>query len=238
MRDISFDVAPGETIALVGPSGAGKSTILNLVPRFYDVEAGSIAIDGQDVRAVTLASLRRQIALVSQDVTLFNDTVAANIALGRASASEDEIKAAAQAAAAHEFIVDLPHGYATNVGERGMSLSGGERQRIAIARAMLKDAPLLLLDEATSALDAESEQKVQAALIRLAHGRTTVVIAHRLSTVMGADRIYVLDQGRIVETGRHDELRAQGGLYERLCQLQFRSDLAEPADTQKARAEG
>jgi len=229
LHDISLTVAPGQRVALVGPSGAGKSTILNLIPRFYDPQAGRVCIDGKDVRDFTLASLRAHIALVSQEVTLFDDTVAANIGFGRADASREDIVAAAQAAAAHEFISELPDGYDTLVGERGSSLSGGERQRIAIARAMLRDAPILLLDEATSALDAESERQVQRALDRLTRGRTTLVIAHRLATVMGADRIYVLDAGRIVEAGTHNDLAAQGGLYARLSKLQFRDDAAEAA---------
>lgn len=224
LSDVDIEISAGQTVALVGPSGAGKSTILNLVPRLYEAGQGSITIDGQDVRDVTMASLRRNIAVVSQDVTLFNDTIEANIRMGRADASDDEVRAAAKAAAAHEFIMQMRDGYRSNVGDRGQNLSGGERQRIAIARAVLKDAPILLLDEATSALDAASERQVQDALTRLAEGRTTVVIAHRLTTVMEADRIFVLDRGSIVEAGKHDELRALGGLYEHLCQLQFRDD--------------
>ena len=223
---ISFTVAPGETVALVGPSGAGKSTIFNLLPRLYDVTAGAVKIDGQDVREVTLASLRGAVTLVAQEATLFSDTIRANIAFGRAGASQAEIETAARAAAAHEFILAQPLGYDTPVGERGGNLSGGERQRIALARAFLRDAPILLLDEATSALDAESEAKVQAALKRLEQGRTTLVIAHRLSTVRDADRILVMEKGRIVESGAHDVLLAKGGLYARLCQLQFQ-DSAE-----------
>jgi subfamily B ATP-binding cassette protein MsbA len=226
LDDVSFGIPAGTTAALVGPSGAGKSTVINLLLRFYEPGSGRILIDGQDIGSVKLASLRDAIALVSQDVTLFNDTVAANIGFGRPGASHDEIVAAARNAAADDFIRDLPHGYDTIVGERGVKLSGGQRQRIAIARAMLKDAPILLLDEATSALDAESELLVQQALGRLTEGRTTLVIAHRLATVMGADRIYVLDGGRLVEEGSHDELRAGTGLYARLSTLQFADNAA------------
>jgi len=221
LSEISLDVPGGETVALVGPSGAGKSTVLNLIPRFYDVDAGTITIDGQDLRDVTIASLRTAIGLVSQETGLFNDTVRANIAYGRPGASDEDIVAAAQAAAAHDFIQDLPDGYDTLVGERGLRLSGGQRQRITIARAMLKNAPILLLDEATSALDSESERVVQQALERLTVGRTTIVIAHRLSTVKDADLIYVLDGGRVCEKGTHAELLRKGGLYARLCQVQF-----------------
>jgi subfamily B ATP-binding cassette protein MsbA len=218
---VSMTVPAGRTVALVGPSGAGKSTILNLIPRFFDVGEGSIAIDGQDIRSVTLASLRGAIALVAQEVSLFDDTVRANIAYGRFGASTAEVEAAARAAAADGFIRELPNGYDTLVGEHGVRLSGGQRQRIAIARAMLKDAPILLLDEATSALDSESERQVQAALRALMHGRTTLVIAHRLSTVQGADLICVVDRGHIVEIGRHAELLARGGRYARLHATQF-----------------
>ena len=234
LEDISFSYGPetpvlshvtlsakrGETIALVGPSGGGKSTILNLIPRFYDVTSGRLTIDGVDVRHVTLASLRDQIALVTQEPFLFDDTIGANIAYGRPNASQAEIEAAATQAAAHEFILALPKGYETSVGEAGARLSGGQRQRIAIARAFLKNAPILLLDEATSALDTESEAKVQEALERLMSGRTTLLIAHRLSTVRGADRIYVIDRGEVVETGDHDSLMAQRGLYARLAKSQ------------------
>jgi ATP-binding cassette, subfamily B, bacterial MsbA len=218
---ISLVVPAGKTVALVGPSGAGKSTILNLIPRFFDVADGTITIDGQDVRAVTLESLRAAIALVAQEVILFDDSVRANIAYGRLGASTAEIEAAARSAAADGFIRDLPEGYDTLVGEHGIRLSGGQRQRLAVARAMLKDAPILLLDEATSALDTESERQVQAALATLMRGRTTFVIAHRLSTVQRADLIYVVDRGRIVESGRHAELLAHGGAYARLYALQF-----------------
>jgi subfamily B ATP-binding cassette protein MsbA len=218
---ISLTIPAGRRVALVGPSGAGKSTILNLIPRFFDVCDGSIAIDGQDVRSVTLASLRGAIGLVAQEVSLFDDTVRANIAYGRFGASAAEIEAAARAAAAEAFIRELPNGYDTVVGEHGVRLSGGQRQRIAMARAMLKDAPILLLDEATSALDSESERQVQAALNTLIRGRTTLVIAHRLSTVQGADLICVVDRGHIVESGRHAELIACDGLYARLYSTQF-----------------
>jgi subfamily B ATP-binding cassette protein MsbA len=221
---ISLTVPGGSTVALVGPSGAGKSTMLNLIPRFYDVEDGAISIDGQEVRSLTLASLRGAIALVAQEVSLFDDTVRANIAYGRLGAPQSDIEAAAAAAGADRFIRELPQGYDTPVGEHGVRLSGGQRQRLVIARAMLKDAPILLLDEATSALDSESERQVQAALRSLMRGRTTIVIAHRLSTVIGAELICVLDHGRIVETGRHAQLLARNGLYTRLYETQFAAE--------------
>jgi len=223
LENVSFAIAPGETVALVGPSGAGKSTIFNLLPRLYDATAGSVRIDGQDVRDVTLSSLRGAMALVAQESALLNDSIRANIALGRPGASEVDIVEAARAAAAHDFIISLPKGYDTIVGDRGANLSGGERQRVALARAFLRNAPILLLDEATSALDAESEAKVQDALKRLAKGRTTLIIAHRLSTVRDADRILALDAGRLVEMGAHDDLMARGGLYARLNKLQFQN---------------
>jgi len=224
---VSLEARRGETVALVGPSGGGKSTILNLIPRFYDVSSGRVTLDGRDLRDLAIASLRDQIALVTQEPFLFDDTVRANIAYARPEASQAEVEAAARAAAAHDFVTALPDGYDSLVGEAGARLSGGQRQRIAIARAFLKDAPILLLDEATSALDTESEAQVQAALKRLMAGRTTILIAHRLSTVRGADRIYVVDKGRIVETGDHGGLVKQRGLYARLAQSQ---DLeAEPA---------
>ncbi len=225
---ISFEISAGHTVALVGPSGAGKSTILNLIPRFYDVDDGAVKIDGIDVRDLSIERLRSGIALVSQEISLFDDTVRANIAYGRPEASSAEIVEAARHAGAHSFIEELPQGYDTLVGGRGVKLSGGQRQRIAIARAMIKDAPVLLLDEATSALDTETERQVQAALAELKQGRTTVVIAHRLSTVMDADTIFVLDAGRIVESGSHPELLALNGAYARLHALQIADD--EQAD--------
>jgi subfamily B ATP-binding cassette protein MsbA len=224
LERVSFTVEPGETVAFVGPSGAGKSTIFNLLPRLYDATGGAVRIDGQDVRDVTVASLRASISLVAQEAAMFNDTIRANIALGRQGATHAEIEEAARGAAAHEFITALPNGYDTIVGERGANLSGGERQRIALARAFLRDAPILLLDEATSALDAESEAKVQDALTRLARGRTVLVIAHRLATVRDADRILVLDDGRVAEIGAHGDLMAKNGLYARLNVLQFRAE--------------
>lgn len=224
LTDVSFTVAPGETVAFVGPSGAGKSTIFNLLPRLYDATSGHVRIDGQDVRDVQVASLRAAISLVAQEAALFNDTIRANIALGKPGATHAEIEAAARNAAAHDFIVELPNGYDTMAGDRGGNLSGGERQRIALARAFLRDAPILLLDEATSALDAESEAKVQDALARLSKGRTVLVIAHRLATVRDADRILVLDGGRIVEFGAHGDLMARNGLYTRLSRLQFQAE--------------
>ncbi len=235
LSDISMHVPAGGTVALVGPSGAGKSTILNLIPRFYDIDSGAITIDGMDVRDATLESLFANVALVSQEITLFDDSVAANIAYGKAGAGQDEIEHAARHAAAHDFVLDLPNGYDTVVGEQGVKLSGGQRQRLAIARAMLKDAPILLLDEATSALDTESERHIQAALDELMQGRTTLVIAHRLSTIMDADLIYVVDQGRIAEQGTHGELLARGGLYKKLYELQFAD---EPTPVLAAASEG
>ncbi|NLF75394.1 MAG: ATP-binding cassette domain-containing protein [Chloroflexi bacterium] len=222
LEDINLDIAPGEIIALVGPSGAGKSTMFNLIPRFYDVTSGALCIDGLDVRQVTQASLREQIGIVPQETMLFGGTIRENILYGRLGASEDEMIAAAEAANAHSFIARLPHGYETIVGERGIRLSGGQRQRVAIARAILKDPRILLLDEATSSLDNESEMLVQEALERLMQNRTTVIIAHRLSTVRIAHRIAVLDRGRIVELGTHDALMSEGGLYARLYEMQFR----------------
>lgn len=218
---ITFEVPAGKTVALVGPSGAGKSTIMNLIPRFYDVNEGAVTIDGVDIRKMTLSSLRANIGLVSQEISLFDDTVRANIAYGKKDATDREIIEAAKRAAAHNFIVELPEGYETIVGGQGIRLSGGERQRIAIARAMLKSAPILLLDEATSALDTKSERQVQAALKALMKGRTTFVIAHRLSTVFDADMIYVIEAGKLVESGAHKALINGGGLYAKLHAMQL-----------------
>jgi subfamily B ATP-binding cassette protein MsbA len=226
LKNISLSISAGQRIALVGPSGSGKSTLLNLIPRFYDVTAGSITIDGFDIRKVSLNSLRSQIALVSQEVILFDDTVKANIAYGRGGGevSQEDIMRAAKSAAAHDFIMQLPEKYETIVGEQGVRLSGGQRQRLSIARAMLKNAPLLLLDEATSSLDTESERQVQTALNRLMEGRTTVVVAHRLSTVMDADMIYVIEEGQVSEKGTHLELLDNNKTYARLVDLQFVMD--------------
>jgi ATP-binding cassette, subfamily B, bacterial MsbA len=222
LKDINLEVKAGEIVALVGVSGAGKTTLVNLIPRFYEVYGGGVFIDGRDVREVTIASLRSQIGMVTQQTILFNDTVRHNIAYGDHDKNEAQIIAAAQAAYAHDFIMELAQGYDTVIGESGVRLSGGERQRLSIARAILKDAPILILDEATSSLDTESELYVQKALANLMQGRTTLVIAHRLSTVRNADRIVVVSGGRIVEEGRHDELLARGGEYTKLHQLQFK----------------
>jgi len=225
LRDVSFSVLPGETIALVGRSGSGKTTLANLLVRFYEPRQGAIYLDGEDIRDYRLADLRRQIAWVGQDVTLFNDSIAHNIAYGRlGEVSDQAVIACAEAAQAMQFIADLPEGINSRIGDRGVLLSGGQRQRVAIARAMLKDAPILVLDEATSALDSESERTVKDALEQLTQNRTSLIIAHRLSTVERADRILVLEQGRIVETGSHAELLATGGVYADLYRLQFKQD--------------
>jgi ATP-binding cassette subfamily B protein len=228
IRDMSFVAEPGTVTALVGPSGGGKSTIFNLALRFYDVDAGAIAIDGQDIANVSRASLRRQIAYVGQDVFLFHGTIRDNIAFGKPGASEDEIIAAAKAAHAHEFVSAFPAGYDTAVGERGTQLSGGERQRIAIARALAKDAPIILMDEATASLDSESERLVQDAIAHLCQGRTTIVIAHRLHTITHADRILVIENGAIVEAGRHDELLRKSGRYAAFYRLQIKAQEPNP----------
>lgn len=227
ISNISFDVKPGEMIAFVGPSGAGKSTVASLLPRFYDVDSGSITIDGQDLRGVTLDSLREQVGIVPQETILFNGTVYDNILYGRLDATKEEVEAAAKAANAHNFIMELPDGYNTKLGDRGMNISGGQRQRISIARAILKNPQILILDEATSALDTESERVVQEALDRLMVGRTSFVIAHRLSTIKNADKIMVLEKGQLVEQGSHDELMAMNGLYAHLYQIQYRSKDAQ-----------
>lgn len=227
LSHISFEVKPGEMIAFVGPSGAGKSTVASLLPRFYDATNGSITIDGEDIRKVTLDSLREQVGIVPQETVLFNGSVYDNILYGRLDATREEVEAAAKAANAHDFIMQLPDGYETMLGDRGMNISGGQRQRISIARAILKNPQILILDEATSALDTESERVVQEALDRLMVGRTSFVIAHRLSTIKNADKIMVLEKGQLIEQGNHDELMAMDGLYAHLYKIQYRSKEAK-----------
>lgn len=227
LSHVSFEVKPGEMIAFVGPSGAGKSTVASLLPRFYDATNGSITIDGQDIRKVTLDSLREQVGIVPQETVLFNGSVYDNILYGRLDATREEVEAAAKAANAHDFIMQLPNGYETILGDRGMNISGGQRQRISIARAILKNPQILILDEATSALDTESERVVQEALDRLMVGRTSFVIAHRLSTIKNADKIMVLEKGQLIEQGNHDELMAMDGLYAHLYKIQYRSKEAK-----------
>jgi subfamily B ATP-binding cassette protein MsbA len=224
LHDINLTVQPGEVIAFVGPSGAGKSSLVNLIPRFFDVNEGRILLDGHDLRDVTIASLREQIGKVTQETVLFNDTVRNNIAYGQPDVPMSKVEEAARMALAHDFILNMPEGYNTKIGEKGTRLSGGERQRLAIARAILKNAPILILDEATSALDMESEQFVQAALANLMQGRTVFVIAHRLSTVRRASRIAVIEQGEITEIGTHEELMQHSGTYRRLYNMQFSDD--------------
>jgi ATP-binding cassette, subfamily B, bacterial MsbA len=229
LHNIDLEVHAGEVLALVGPSGAGKSTLVNLIPRFFDVTSGRILIDGRDLRDLTLGSLRRQVAQVSQEIILFNDTVRNNIAYGQPDVKAAVVEQAARAALAHDFIMNMPEGYNTVIGEKGFRLSGGERQRLAIARAILKNSPILILDEATSALDAESESLVQVALANLMQGRTAMVIAHRLGTVRRANRIVVLEEGRITAIGSHEELLVSSPTYQRLYQLQFMDVPEQPA---------
>jgi ABC-type multidrug transport system fused ATPase/permease subunit len=222
LKAISFEVRAGQVVAIVGPTGAGKTTLMSLLPRFYDARKGKILLDGTDIRTLTLESLRRQISIVLQEPLLFSGTIAENIRYGRLDANMDEIMAAARAANAHDFIMNLPKQYDTELGERGVQLSGGERQRIAVARAFLKDAPILILDEPTSSIDSRTEAVILDALDQLMVGRTTFMIAHRLSTIRRADMILVLDPGRLVEQGTHDELLRQGGLYRQLYDMQTR----------------
>ena len=222
LKNISLSASKGEVVALVGPSGGGKTTLVSLIPRFYDVKSGAVLVDGHDIRTLRQADLLRNIALVDQETILFNDTIANNIRYGRNDATDADVEAAARAAFAHDFILEMPDGYLTNIGDRGVRLSGGQRQRLCIARAILKDAPILILDEATSALDTESEQMVQRALENLMANRTTFVIAHRLSTIFRADRIVAIENGEIQEVGTHNELLAGNGLYKRLYDMQFR----------------
>jgi ATP-binding cassette, subfamily B, heavy metal transporter len=240
LHDLAFEVPPGKTFAIVGPSGAGKSTISRLLYRFYEVTGGAIRIDGQDIADVTQASLRAAIGMVPQDTVLFNDTIRYNIRYGRPEASDEEVEEAARLAQIHDFVLTLPKGYDTMVGERGLKLSGGEKQRVAIARTILKAPPILVLDEATSALDTMTEQEIQTALRQVSRNRTTLVIAHRLSTVVDADEIIVLEAGRIVERGRHGELLALGGVYASMWNRQREADearrrLAEAMDEEERR---
>jgi subfamily B ATP-binding cassette protein MsbA len=227
LDNVSFSATPGQVVALVGPSGAGKSTVASLLPRFYDVTGGSIVIDGLDIREVTMESLREQVGIVPQETMLFNGSVYDNILYGRLDATEEEVMAASKAANAHNFITELPNGYDTQLGDRGVNISGGQRQRIAIARAILKNPQILILDEATSALDTESERVVQEALDRLMVGRTSFVIAHRLSTIKNADKILVMEKGKVGEEGNHNELMAKDGLYAHLYQIQYRNKEAK-----------
>jgi ATP-binding cassette subfamily B protein len=231
LRDVTFDVPAGKKVAVVGPSGAGKSTLARLLYRFYDVSSGAVLINGTDIRDVTQTSLRAAIGIVPQDTVLFNDTIYYNIQYGRPDATREEVIAAAKAAHIHDFIVSLPDGYDARVGERGLKLSGGEKQRVAIARAILKDPRILIFDEATSALDSRSEKAIQAELDRIARGHTTLVIAHRLSTVMDADQILVMDHGRLAESGTHRELLSRRGAYAQMWALQ------QQEDAQRARHE-
>jgi ATP-binding cassette subfamily B protein len=227
LENINITIPAGQTVALVGPSGGGKTTLCHLIPRFYDIKQGSIKIDGEDIRNYTLKSLRQNIGLVQQDIFLFAGTIGENIRYGRIDATDEEVVEAAKKANIHDFIMSLPDGYDTQVGERGLRLSGGQKQRISIARVFLKNPPILLLDEATSALDNETEIKIQKALDDLAHNRTSLIIAHRLSTIKNADRILVLTENGIVEQGTHDELMEKGGIYHRLYQAQFKDFISE-----------